>query len=946
MVPADLHVNLLGPLEVSRGTSPVRVPAGGPSVVLAVLAMTGGPVSVEALAARVWGDRLPERTRGSLHSLVLRLRRALGAQAIITTPAGYRLDIDAERVDLLRFRRLVAQARAGKDPVAIRDLLDQALRLWRGEPLMGVRAEAFERDVIPGLVEEWLEAVEQQIDMDLATRRHQDLIARLAELTSRYPLRERFWAQRMLALYGAGRQAEALDCYSAVSQRLADQLGVYPGPPLRDLHHAIVRGDPALPAPGPVEKDPGGAGRRQRLDLPTPVSALVGRRQELAAAQSLLARPEVRLLTLVGPPGVGKTRLALAVAADARARLACPAVFVDLGPLADPDLVAAAVVGVLGLPGEAGRTPVEQLIDHVGDRPLLLVLDNFEHVLPAAPLLSELLLGCSGLRLLVTSRASLRLRSEHELPVAPLPLADAMTLFVERATARIPSLALTAANREVVAEICRRLDRLPLALELAAPWLKVLEPAALLARLHSGPGVLADGARDLPGRQRTMRKTLQWSYDLLDEDERALFRRLAVFAGGFDLEAAEAVGRGTGLPGDAVLRRLSALVDRSLVVAEPGPDGSSSARYRLLEVVRQYGAERLLESDNETQLRGRHAAHFLALAESAERFERRPGQAAWLHRLESEHANLRAAMEWCQAHDTGRSVRLTIALGWFWVTRGHSNEGRQRLREVLELPTISRSDRVRALHALARLAFWQGDYRLAAQLARESAGAARDLGDRTTAGWAVNLLGSVCAYAGDAEAARAAFEEAVATDNDELRLDALIGFGESLLLQLADVAGAAAVLTQARTLAHSRDEPWQAARAALLLGLAAYLDRDYVCARHRFTESLDTFRQVGNWYGLCGALDGFAGVALTDGEPERALRLSGAAVAIRAAAGIRLPPAWERVLNGFVLEPARAGAGGAAEDAWVEGAAMTVDEAVAHALGRAGLTSDGEDPAP
>jgi non-specific serine/threonine protein kinase len=679
-------------------------------------------------------------------------------------------------------------------------------------------------------------------------------------------------------------------------------------------------------------------------NLPVQLTSFVGREPELTELAAALRQG--RLVTIAGASGLGKTRLAVELARQTLPEHPDGAWFASLACVTDPAQVPREVATALGLREQYGVSAAEALPGHVGARRLLLVMDNCEHLLDAcARLIEAMLRDCSGMRVLATGHEPLRVPGERVWRISPLGLpgadngwtsletvaeAEAIRLFRARAGLVQPQFALTPANAYAVAGICRRLDGIPLAIELAAARTEMMSVDDILARLEDRFRLLTGGSRTALPRHQTLRAALDWGHQLLTGEEQRLFRRLSVFSGPFELAAAEAVGAATDLPSETVLGHLSGLVDKSLVVPAAGPGGRT--RCRMLETVRQYAAERLADCGEGDETRRRHADHFLAMAEVAAARERRPGQAEWLARLEFDHEDLRAALFWCRAHDHERWVRLALALGWFWLVRGHLSEGREWLGGVIAKSELSLGDRARALYHLSRLAFWQADYQVAEELAEEAVVVYRSLGDELGAGWALNQLGSIHLYAGQTARAAERFDEALSASSDpELRVDTLVGTGEVYLV-VGDVPGSRRPLEQALAEASGPDGRWLVALGVLFLAIADFFDREHRRSRERLEEALDAFHELGNRGLLSAALYVAGALVLAEGAPERALRLCGAAMAMRDTIRAPLAPGWQDLARSVVIEPAMALVGAErAEAALADGGRLNTDEAVAEA---------------
>jgi predicted ATPase/DNA-binding SARP family transcriptional activator len=868
-----VRISMLGPLRVQAGRSMVHIGGRQLRLLLSLLALEAGRVVPAAvLAARLWSDAEPADPGNALQTLVSRLRAALrpaGLDCLIEShPSGYRLGIPPEDVDILAFEAMAgdgSRALAEGDAQTAARALGQALDLWYGQPLADAAGCEFAVAVAVRLDEARGTAAQDRIEAELVLGEAASLVAELKSMVAADPLAERPRALLMRALYAAGRQAESLAVYAQARELLADRLGVDPGPALEQVYLRILRGKepiserPVVPPPGALIPPP----------VPAPLTSFVGRDQDLTLLLKLLAA--ARLVTLTGPGGVGKTRLA----SELPARLDVCSWFVELAPVTDPAEVVYAVLNTLGIRGPViGRSPADasaaadpagRLTAALAARDDVLILDNCEHVIDAAAALAaRVLAACPRIRIITTSREPLRIDGESLCPVSPLPFPPSPSVLASAASALTPAAreladlspaayasvqllcdrgaavrpgfglddgtASDAGNGDALARICRTLDGMPLAIELAAVWLRVLSPAQLAERLDDRFALLTGGSRTALPRHQTLRAVVDWSWELLSEQERVLTRRLSVFPAGATLAAAEQVCAGEGLQAGAVLAALSGVVDKSILAAAEGE------RYLMLETVRAYCQEQLVAAGEMRQVRDAFAGYYLNLAEKADPGLRTADQRNWLRELAAEQDNLHAALRWTiSQRNVEMALRFIRALGWYWMLRGQPGESQTLSREVLALGP-------------------GGDTLTAAE--------GRVVCTLTAAGpsWDVDSVRPGLSVAVDVLTTR--------SDGNLATVHPIAGMGIPVLA-LADREPARA-LALFEVYATS-DDPWMRAAAPFFRGMFRMILGETDAAEADIGEAIAAFRDIGDAWGMAVTLVQLADLAELRGEHKTAV---------------------------------------------------------------------------
>jgi len=872
-----MQIGLLGELEV-RDEHGRDVPVAGAKQrsLLAVLALhVGRVVPTDQIIDALWGDDPPDGVRNGLQGLISKLRRTLGSTDVVAMRGGgYVLDLPREAIDVHRFEQLVTDGRAsaarGDLEAAVR-LLAEADDLWRGDPLVDFTYEDFAAGTIAGLAEQRVAAIEERLEAELSLGHHQTAVVELEALVTAHPLRERLRGLLMLALYRSGRQADALRAFQDGRQLLAEELGLEPGPELRQLESAILAQDPALDAP---ETGSPTVAAEPRVTIPEALTPLVGRDAERRELTELIAAH--RLVTLVGPGGVGKTRLALEIARARATSQGWDGYLVELAPVGDPEGVRPAIAGALGL------TEPDRLAEVIGDRGLLVLLDNCEHVIAsAAETAEDLLQRCPGLQMVATSREGLRVGGEVIWPVPPLAGDDAVELFMARSQAVGSSMTASDDARDAIGEICGRLDGLPLAIELAAARTRAFPIEEIAARLTDRFRLLTGGSRTALPRQQTLRAVVDWSYDLLFDHERRAFERLAVFPGGCDLATAEAVCAGGDLVAEDVPDLLQALVDKSLVIAVPT---GGSVRFTQLQTLAQYGREKLAERGEAETFRDAMAAHFAALcAESATAFTG-DNQREWLTAIDRERDNLRAALEWAVSKDDAETA-LTIAGGTAWPNwlAATIQQGRRWLDDAFACGgKVTDSTRALGLTGRGLLEFLSGATERADVDLETAIQIFRDQGDVPSTALAFSFYAEIADVRGDTEEARRRRLEALAFYDRQADDDFTTAARSWSRGKLAVIDGD---LTEAevhyRAAAHGFSKIDRPVMRSMSLGIVADFDQlagDHAAAITVLDEAIATNDELG-LRGFVGALLVRLGWALLhEGDLDRSYATYGRAL--------------------------------------------------------------------
>ncbi|CAM4353826.1 BTAD domain-containing putative transcriptional regulator [Nocardia ninae] len=954
-----MRFGVLGPLAVwTDSGTPVPIPGTKVRALLADLLVNAGqPVSGDRLIDDIWADEPPGNPAGTLAAKASQLRRALedaepgGRHLVVSPPPGYRLA--CTELDALRFRTLVATARETAEPKARAEALSEALGLWRGPAFADFRDAAFAQPAIAQLAEQRLVAVEELAETRLSLGEYREVASELATIVTEHPLRERLRGAQLRALYGAGRQAEALDSYEDLRRQLADELGLDPSPELVALQRSILGQDLELATPRPET-----VLRRRSSNIPAPRTELIGRAADLAELRRVV--PDTRLVTLTGPGGVGKTRLALAAATALTDRFPHGTWLVELAPLqptaADgATFLVDAVSQVLGIRASDGADPVELLCEVLAEQELLLVLDNCEHVVEHAADLAELLLGAApNLHILATSQEQLRLPGEDVVAVEPLAVpashadvadleqASAVQLFVARARASARDFVLDADTAEPIATLCRRLDGIPLALELAATRVRALGVHEMVARLDDRFRLLATGHRGAPPRQQTLTAMIDWSWELLDATEQAVLRRLAVHAGGCTLDAAEivcatgwfeddTVGGGNAGSGPSAGQSSDAAgPDAGGTVGARNPDSGLSARqssnaagadtdlhaqltpdyapldestiadvvarlvdrslvqaagrrYRLLESVAAFSLDRLAEAGEFDTVHRAHHRYYLTLAEQAAPELHGADQQRWLRRLDAEAANLRAALAgFVRAGAADEALRLVSALAWYWLLRGRLTEARRWFDTALALGGSARQ-RASALAWRVGFTFQQGEFADGAARRREIAAMYDTVDDPAGRARADLFLAFSALESGDIPELEALVRQALPVC-EQLGDRWAVAFGQVCLAKAAHSRADLTALGQharaAARLFAEIDDRWGRLQAAEWLGGLAELTGDLSGATDIHTEALRLAQELELWGQVCTHLCWLGWIAMQHTEFDRAEVLAEQAVRV------------------------------------------------------------------
>jgi predicted ATPase/DNA-binding SARP family transcriptional activator len=927
-----MEFRILGPVAI--GETGTDADIGGPrerALLARLIISANHVVAADAIADALWSGEPPPHYAGTLRVYISRLRRALGhaAGSLVTQPPGYRLNLDQAELDAYVFERLAAdgnaELRAGR-PSAAADQLSQALALWRGPPLADVADEPFAHAYAARLEEGRLAAVESHLAAQLACGHHAALVGQIEQLIDGHALREQLWSLRIVALYRCGRQAEALEAFRDLRAMLADELGIEPSSGLRDLHERVLRQDPGLdwsaPAgepptappvvvPSPIAEPgvarsaeapaPAATGSR----LPHETTSFIGRERELATVAELLHLS--RLVTLTGPGGSGKSRLARKYGWDAGAQHPDGVVLVELAPLIGPEFVADALADALSVREEPGRSVLDTVAENLADARVLLIMDNCEHVLDtAAAAVTHLLRACPGVRILATSQSRLGIDGEASWPVQPLGLpepaltdpgligqAEAVRLLCDRAAlARPGALVLTVGNAQQVAEICRRLDGIPLAIELAAARLNALTVGQLADRLDDRFRLLTGGNRTALTRHRALLAAIEWSHDLLSRAEQTCLRRLAVFTGGCTLEAAEVVCPGGDLPADLILEAITALVDRSLLVTE---ERSGSMRYRMLESISQYAGRQLDAAGERPGAEQRHLAWLLEYAGEAD-FDG-PDQSAWLDRFDADLDNFRAGLERAldgsqPRHDPATALALAGLLAPFWQVRGPIELGRRWLEAALMAAGADAEPRLRALalDGLGQLGLIQGDQQMQLACQQESLQIWRSLQDLPRVARCLGDLGSVEHVHGDYDAARARYTEALdlarGCADDTMMARALSGLGRIASFQ-NNLAQSTEFYEESMAKFLAAGDLRRATTILGNLGVVAFHRGDADLAIRYMREHLANSRRLGDRKLIGGALTNLGDFLFHRGDLEESASLQRQALEIAEQIGDR-----------------------------------------------------------